>query len=891
MNEFYILTADKAMQALKTFSSGLSQREAKNRLERYGYNQVVREKRAAIPVIFLNQFRNTFILLLIFAGLSSLLLRQTLEALSIGGIVILNAILGFVQDYRAEKAIEELKKMAAPTARVLRDGVQQKIAASAIVPGDMLLFEMGDIVAADARIIEAINLQIDEASLTGESIPSKKLVIPFKAGTSIADQENMAFSGTTVVYGRGIAAVTCTGMNTELGKIAGSLQKTKQAKTPLQAKFSQLAKQIGVGTICLIIIVFFAGLLQGTLSIGKMLLLSMVLTVSTLPNSLPLVVTVGLSLGAKKLAKQGMLIKSLPAAESLGAATIICSDKTGTITKNQMTVTDIYCDGKQIQISGAGYTPSGKFYFNSAQINPKQIEMLLRIGCLCNNARIAKKKRGYYAVGDPTEAALLTLGAKGQLDESGLSKRFLRVGELPFDSDRKRMSVIYLNKTNNRREAYVKGAPDLLLSACSKIIENGKLRSITLHDKKRIASLTDDYAKRALRVLGLAYREVPLSREYTIKSVEQNLVFVGVVGMMDPPRDEIKEAVKQCREAGIKVMLITGDHLLTTKAVAHQIGLLKKGDIAITGDDLDRMSNRELLKKINRIRIIARAMPIQKLRVVCALQKKGHIVAMTGDGVNDAPALKKADIGIAMGITGTDVAKEVSKAVLVDDNFATIINAIGVGRNIYDKITKSARYLLSCNAGELTAIFIAILLKLPLPLLPLQILLMSLLTDDLPALGLGSERAEADVMKRPPRTPKAAPLSKRMLQLIIIFGLVMGAGTLAIFYYYLNTTGVARAQTVAFTTLVMFQMFAVISSRSLHFSLNALNPLSNKWLSGGVIASLLIQIAVIYLAPLQLIFGTVPLTGIDWLRSLGIASIGFAMMEFSKVCVRVKRND
>lgn len=888
MEEFYALPVEKTLQALNTSASGLSQHEAKKRLENYGYNQVSREKRTSIYLIFLNQFKNAFIMLLIFAGLSSLFLRQMVEAFSIGSIVALNALLGFIQDYRAEKAIEELRKMAAPIARVLREGVQQKIAATEIVPGDIILFEAGDIVAADARIIEAVNLQIDEASLTGESIPSKKIIEQFRTGTSVADQENMAFSGTTVVYGRGAAAVTCTGMNTEFGKIAKSLQKTKQAKTPLQRKFSQLAKQISIGTVCLIITVFSIGLLHGNLSIGKMLLLAVVLTVSTLPNSLPLVVTVGLSLGAKKLAKNGMLIKNLPAAESLGAATIICSDKTGTITKNQMTVTDIYCDNKQIQVSGSGYSPGGKFYSHNVQISPKQIELLLRIGCLCNNAQIVKKRNSYSAIGDPTEASLLTLGVKGNLDETKL-KKFMRVAELPFDSDRKRMSVVCLNKINNRREAYVKGAPDLLLPTCIKILKNGKQQPISPFDKKKILSITEDYAKRSLRVLALAYREVPAAISYTTKSVERNLVFVGLVGMMDPPRDEIKDAVRQCHEAGIKVMLITGDHLLTTKAVAHQIGLLKKGDIAVTGEELDRMSNSELLKKISSIRIIARAMPIQKLRIVNALQKKGHIVAMTGDGVNDAPALKKADIGIAMGITGTDVAKEVSKAILVDDNFATIINAIGIGRNIYDKMIKSTRYLLSCNAGEIIAILATVLLSLPLPLLPLQILLMSLLTDDFPALGLGSERAEADVMKRMPRSPKAAPLSKRIFYLIVIFGMVMGAGTLAIFYYYLNIASLARAQTVAFTTLVMFQMFAVISSRSLHFSLNALNPFTNKWLFGGIALSIAIQFAVIYLVPLQLIFGTVSLAGADWLRSLGVASIGFVMMEISKVVVKARR--
>jgi len=443
------------------------------------------------------------------------------------------------------------------------------------------------------------------------------------------------------------------------------------------------------------------------------------------------------------------------------------------------------------------------------------------------------------------------------------------------------MSVIFKNKINKKTEAYVKGAPDLLLKVCDRVLEKGRVRKLTKKDRKKILRMNDSFAEKALRVLALAYRELPDSKKYNIDNVEKNLIFVGLVGMIDPPRDEVKEAIEQCQEAGIRVMIITGDHAITTKAIAQQIGLFKEGDIVLTGDDVEKMSDTELEKKIEKVRIIARALPIQKSRIVDALQKRGHIVAMTGDGVNDAPALKKADIGIAMGITGTDVAKEVSKAILTDDNFATIVNAIEEGRNIYNKMIKSAKYLLSCNAGEITAVFMAIMLKFPLPLLPLQILLMNLLTDDFPALGLGFESSEEGVMKRPPRDPKEKPISRKIFLSIVIFGLIMGIGTLFMFMQY-KDINVGKAQTVAFTTLVMFQMFAVISSRTLYHSLKHLNPFSNKWLLGAVCLSLIIQLAVVYWSPLQTIFGTVSLLVIDWLKIIGISSLGFIMMEISK---------
>ncbi|MBW3019591.1 cation-translocating P-type ATPase, partial [Candidatus Woesearchaeota archaeon] len=879
--KYYSLSVEQALSELKTGKNGLSTEEAKKRLQEIGPNELRKEAGINPAKIFLGQFKNALILLLVFAGALSFFLGENVETIAIFAIILLNAVLGFVQEYRAERAIEALKKISAPTAKVIRNGTESKIPAKDVVPGDIVVLEAGDIVPADGRLIQLSSLQIDEASLTGESVPSQKDTKVYKPGTPIADQENMAFMGTIVTYGKALYVVTETGMRTQFGKIAKSLQTEREVQTPLQKKFTQLAKQIGIIAVVLIAIVLAAGMIEGH-AVATMVMFALALTVSTVPNSLPIIVTVSLSLGAKRLAKKNMLIKKLPAAESLGAATIICSDKTGTLTKNQMTITNIYTNHELIKVSGSGYIPKGQFFHDGKQINPKTIELLLKTGKLCNNAKLILKGKRYSILGDPTEGSLIVLAGKANLNP----KTYTLVEELPFDSERKIMSMVY--KNNDRNEAYVKGAPDMLLKKCTRIIENGRIRQLRKADREKILHMNAEFAKRALRVLALAYRDLP-NGKYTIENVEKDLIFIGLVGMIAPPRDEVKEAVQKCKKAGIDVMIITGDHAITAQAVAQQIGLLQQGDKVITGEQLEKMSDKQLEKEIKNIRIIARALPIQKSRVVDVLQKKGHIVAMTGDGVNDAPALKKADIGIAMGITGTDVAKEVSKATLVDDNFATIVNAIEEGRNIYTKMIRSATYLLSCNAGEIISVFFAIMLRFPLPLLPLQVLLMNLLTDDLPALGLGAEPNDPTVMEEQPRNPKQRPITKQLFFSIIGFGIIMGAGTLFMFFSYLNGS-VPKAQTVAFTTLVMFQMFAVLSSRTSHHSVKALNPFANKWLFGAVIVSLIIQVLVVSWVPLQEVFGTVALEGLDWVKIVLIASLGFVMMELTKVFFVGKKN-
>ncbi len=881
MAEYYALSGDAALKELKSKRTGLMQTEAKKRLETYGHNQLETEGGPSAFTIFFRQFKDFLIILLLGATLLSLFLHEYIDAAAMFAIVLLSAGLGFIQEYRAEKAIEALKNIAAPTARVVRNGRHTRVPASELVPGDIIILEEGDIVPADARLIEAHTLQVNEASLTGESVPPKKFIDALKEGVGISDQLNMVFMGSNVTYGKGVALIVRTGMETELGKIATSLQTTKEARTPLQVKFEKMSKQIGYVVMALIAIVFVAGVMRGG-SVNELIIFSLSLAVAAVPSSLPAIVTIGLSMGAKTLAKKNMIIKSLPATESLGSATVICSDKTGTLTKNEMTITHVYTNGVDVDVSGTGYDIKGECSVDGKKYASSSMERFLHIGKLCNNASLEKEKGRWKILGDPTEGSLLVLARKAGVKDAALERRYKIVEELPFDSDRKRMTVIV--KEKKQKLAFVKGAPDLILKECTKIEINGKVRKITASDKKKILAKNKAYATKALRVLGLAYRPVGAKEEHIVKTVEKDLIFVGLAGMIDPPKEGVKEAVEKCTTAGIRVMIITGDHALTTQAIAEKIGLMQKGDLVITGADVEKMSDRELARKIEKIRIIARALPIQKLRVVEALKKKGHIVAMTGDGVNDAPAIKKADIGISMGITGTDVAKEVAKGILVDDNFTTIVNGIHEGRNIYDKILKSTRYLLSCNAGEIVSVFMAILLKFPLPMIPLQILLMNLLTDGLPALGLTTEQADDDIMQRPPRDPREKPLQRDMFLTIALFGLIMGAGTLFMFYMYMDE-GLNYARTVAFTTLVMFEMFAVLGSRSLQ-PFKHLNLFNNKWLFLSVVSSIALQFAVLYVPVLQVVFETVGLSVMDWLGILAMSSLGFIVMEMSKFFAR-----
>ncbi len=882
-NEFHSVEAHEVIRILNSTPKGLSSREAEIRLQKFGANAIPKGEKTSAFGLFFKQFKDPLLVLLILAGILSVFIGEAVEGAAMFIIVLLNAILGFVQEYQAEKAMEALQKMAAPEAKVLRDGVEQKIPASKIVPGDVIQLVAGDIVPADARLTEVASLQADEASLTGESVPAQKSLMPCQPEAPLADQQSMVFMGTIVTYGKGKAIVARTGVNTEFGKISFSLRSTKKVQTPLQKKFDQLARHIGIAAAVLILIVFVSGMATGTLSFLEMLVFALALAVATVPIALPTIVTIGLSIGSKLLAKLKMLIKKLPAAESLGAATVICSDKTGTITQNRMSVTEVFFNDQTISIDA-----SGVFSVGGKPMNPAEMEVFFRIAYLCNDANENRNGGEESAHGNPTDIALLVASKKAKFERSHFEPHFRFTGELPFDSDRKKVSVIYENKIHHRTEAYVKGAPDFMLDSCTRIYENETVRPLTDIDRKKILSANQRFAENALRVIALAYREVPLSTEHEIEAIEKDLIFVGLAGIIDPPREGVKEAVARCHTAGIKVMMITGDHKTTAIAIAKQIGLYKEGDVSLTGKEIEDMPEKDFEAIIDKLSVAARVLPIQKLKIVEALQKKGHVVAMTGDGINDAPALKKADIGIAMGITGTDVSKEVANGILLDDNFTTIVNAVHEGRNIYDKMVKSAKYLLSCNTGEILVILIAILLQMPLPLIPLQILVINLLTDAFPALGLGFESAEDGIMKRRPRKPAEKLIDGKMFASIVVMGIVMALGTLYLFNEYLYK-GLDYARTVAFTTLVFIQMFAVMSSRSLMPSLKKMNPFSNVWLLGGVTLSMLLHLVLVYWAPMQPIFHTVPLHLEDWWKIIAVSSVGFLVMEISKVVLKFKK--
>lgn len=877
--EMHSFDVKTVLAYLGSNANGLTSPEAKKRSRQYGPNEIQKGEKVSALGLFLNQIKDPLLILLILAGVLSILIGETLEGIAMFAIVLLNALLGFLQEYRAEKAMEALQRIAAPMAVVVRDGVEQKIPSSNIVPGDIISLESGGIVPADARLIEIATLQVDEASLTGESIATDKTLEPSAAEAPIAEQHNMVFMGTIVTYGKAKAVVLRTGMQTEFGRISASLQDAQKSQTPLQKKFTDLARQIGMAAGFLILVVFVTGMALGTLSFLEMLVFALALAVATVPVALPTIVTIGLSTGSKVLAKYNMLVKKLPAAESLGAATFICSDKTGTITKNEMSVTSIFFNDLVTDLED--------FSAEKQVIDLEEMKLFFRIAHLCNNATENGKGAKKQVNGNPTDVALMTARKKAGFNAEDLSSNFKFRAELPFDSDRKKMTVVYHNQTKNKSEAYVKGAPDFVIDVCDRIYDKGKVRRLTETDLKKILSINKSFAKNALRVIALAYREIPEDTRFEIEEIEKNLVFIGLAGIIDLPRSGVKAAVDRCRTAGINLMMITGDHKITATAVAEKVGIYKETDRVLTGQMIDEMTEKELTEVIDQVSVAARVLPVQKLKIVEVLQKAGHVVSMTGDGVNDAPALKKADIGIAMGITGSDVSKEVADAILIDDDFTTIVNAVEEGRNIYDKMVKSAKYLLACNTGEILVILLSLVFRLPLPLIPLQILLINLLTDALPALGLGFESAEDNVMRRKPRRPSEKPIDGRRLVSIILMGFVMALSTLYLFQEYLES-GLEYARTVAFTTLVFIQMFAVLSSRSLTLSLKKLNPFSNLWLLGGVTLSVLLHLVIIYWPPMQPVFKTVPLVLADWGKIIAVSSVGFVAMELSKVAIRFK---
>lgn len=881
--KWHAMKVEDLMQALNTSYQGLSEEEAKHRLEEFGPNELRQEKKLSPLKIFLEQFKKILIIILVAAVFLSILVGEVIDALVILAIVIAIAILGFVQEYRAEKALEALKKMVAPTATVIRDGKGREIPATELVPGDVILLTVGDKVPADSRLIESMNLRVDEAHLTGESVPVEKETMVMPDDVPVADRKNMVFAGTVVTYGHGKAVVVSTGMSTEFGAIARTIQITEKPRTPLEIRVQHIGKWLGFIFTIVCTFVVMIGIFRGE-PLLKMFMLGVALAVAAVPEALPAVITMGLALGVKRMAKCNAIVRKLSAVETLGCTTVICSDKTGTMTKNEMTVRKIYLNGQIVEVSGVGYEPKGKFSIGDIILEKNDhLALLLKIAVLCNDARLEGEEGHWYIVGDPTEGALVVAASKAGISQDELKRQYPRVGEIPFSSERKRMTTIHLTP-EGKRVAYVKGAPEVILERSSRAYKNGNEVELSTDERSQILVVNEEMASNGLRVLGMAYRELPnIQDNFPAEEIEKNFVFVGLMGMIDPAREEAKHAVQLCDQAGVKTVMITGDHKLTAIAVAKELGILKSNSgLVLTGAELDKMKDEEFEKIVENVRVYARVSPEHKLRIIRALKKKGHIVAMTGDGVNDAPALKSSDIGVAMGITGTDVTKEASDMILADDNFATIVTAVKEGRGIYDNIKKYLAYLLSANVGEVIIFLLASLLGLPFPLIAAQILWVNLATDGLPALALGVDPAEPDIMLRPPRDPRESPF-QGLRAFLIGYPILMAAWVISVFNWVLQSgQGLVKAQTMAFAIIIMLELFQSFSCRSVRYPIIKINPFSNRYLILAVGWEIIMLNALLYVPFFNPLFNTTPLSPFDWIIILLAASTGFAYLEASK---------
>jgi Ca2+-transporting ATPase len=860
------------IKELKTdLESGLSHSEAKVRMEKYGENCLETKGTFSPWRLFFSEFADFMVMVLLGAVVISVALGEWNDAFTILAIIFLNAILGFVQEYRAERSLEALRELSAPQARVIRSGNLIMLPARQVVPGDLIHLEAGDRVAADIRLMELSGLEADESPLTGESIPVTKTSLALDSiQLELGDRKNMLYAGTTITRGRGIGVVVSTGMSTELGKIAGLLVKSESGPTPLQQRLDHLGKILVLICIGICLLVGVIGLRRGE-NFRMMFLSAVSLAVAAIPEGLPAIVTISLALGVQRMIKRSVIIRRLPAVETLGCATVICSDKTGTLTQNQMMVTTCYLGGEEINVTGKGFEPAGKFIWRGKEINPLSegkgfpdlwgMRLLLSAGFYCNNSNLTKdeKLNQWKLSGDPTEGALLALGLKAGFKREEVQ----RIAENPFTSERKRMSVLV--KQEDRYFIYVKGAADLLLKSSTQVRWKGKEIPLQNYEKQIIMKTIESMASRSLRVLALAYRPTEKKGKLT-EYDEKDLIFIGLIGMIDPPRPEVKAAIENCQRAGIRTIMITGDFPGTAKAIGKELGLLRPEGLLLTGTDLDNLSQEELIKIIDKVDIFARVNPYHKLTVVKALKQRGEVVAMTGDGVNDAPAVKEADIGVAMGISGTDVTKEASAMVITDDNFASIVAAVEEGRGIYSNIRKFIRYLLGCNIGEILTMFLAILGGLPLPLLPLQILWINLVTDGLPAVALGVEPLESELMREKPRSPQEGIFSRGLGFRILIQGTTIGIITIAVFLLALHAgAGLQVARTMAFSTLVFSQLSYVFACRSESRSLIKIKLWANPYLLGAVLISGLMQFIVVSHPFFMKIFNTRQLTSVAWI--------------------------
>ena len=876
--DWHSLSVDDSLRALKSQPRGLSSAEFTERMDKYGPNELQAAHRISPWEILLEQFKNVLILILLGATVLSLFLGHGIESVVIAVIVLFAVVLGFVQEYRAERAIEALRQMAAPTATVLRDGVEVRVPAKELVPGDVIVLHTGDRVPADARLLEAINLQVEEAALTGESVPVEKHIRALEGeDLPVGDRKNMVYAGTAVTYGRGRALVVATGMQTEFGKIAQLLQTIETGKTPLQHNLDRVGAVLARAAFVVVALIVALGLLRGQPFI-EMLIFGIALAVAVVPEALPAVVTISLAIGVQKMVKRHALIRRLPAVETLGSTSVICSDKTGTLTKDEMTVRRVFAGGKTYDVTGAGYTPEGVFSTNGgtpAALPPALREMLTAATLASDTQLVQAPQGGWDIKGDPTEGALVVAAAKAGLQKDSLDSSFPRLYEIPFSSETKRMTT--LHQTNGSVTAYAKGAPEVILQSCDSMLTDGGVQPLDEARREQILSQAQTMASEALRVLGIARKP-----EAALGTAERGMTFLGLAGMIDPPRPEVKQAIAVCVDAGIHPVMITGDHPVTAQAVARELGLLRNGGRVVTGPELETMTDEQLERDVERINVYARVSPAHKLRVVTAWQNRGHIAAMTGDGVNDAPALKKADIGIAMGITGTDVTKEAAAMTLTDDNFASIVAAVEEGRGVFGNIKKYLMYLLSSNIGEIGLMAGSALFGLPLPLTAVQILYVNLATDGLPALALSVDPPERDLMKRKPRNPRTGIFTRPVVTLMVLGGVWSALVNLGLFTWALNSgRSVEEAMTMTFVSLVLIQFFKAYNFRSdRHSVLN--KPFANKWLNMAVGWEVVLLILIVYLPFLHGPFNTYALPLIDWLIVGGLAVTIIPVLEIAK---------
>ncbi|MBI2830862.1 MAG: cation-translocating P-type ATPase [Chloroflexi bacterium] len=894
MAVWHAMESAQVLKELDTdLSRGLSGDEVKRRLEQYGYNELKKEKGISPLTLFFHQFKDVLIAVLLVAIILSAAIGELMDAAIIAVIVVFSAVLGFTQEYRAERAVEALKKMLSPMITVLREGKEEEIPSKEVVPGDILLLEAGDRIPADARLAEIHSLRCDEAPLTGESAPVGKETGPFAEDAPLGERKNMAFTGTIVTYGRGKAVAVLTGMNTEFGKIAEQVATVETEKTPLEKRTAEIGKSLGIIALSICgVIIAVSFVRESFWSSGvtikfvlEVVMFAVALAVAAVPEALAAIVTGALAIGMRQMAKRNALVKRMPAVETLGCTTVICSDKTGTLTKGEMTIRKIYTGGAMIEVTGAGYTPQGEFKapgMTTAADNPS-LKLLLQGGLLCNDSTLEERDGKWSIKGDPTEGALVVAAAKSGLHPTESRLKSPRVEEIPFSSDRKRMTTIHAME-DDKKVAFMKGAPEVVLEKCSSIMNGSGIKSLTAEERAKVLKVNEEMALDALRVLAVAYRELSQAVDGTEEAIERDMVLLGLTGMMDPPREEAMEATKTCKQVGIRPVMITGDHKLTAVAIAREIGFYQDGDMVLTGAELGKLPDEEFEKIVDKVTVYARVSPLDKLKIVKAWKTRGEVVAMTGDGVNDAPALKHADIGIAMGITGTDVTKEAADMVLSDDNFATIVKAIERGRWIYDNIKKYLAYLLQANIVEVIVIGGVVLALGPafLPLLPAAILYMNLATDGLPALALGIAPPDPDIMQRPPRNPKASIFGWDVKSFILLAALV--EAPFFFFIWFHGMDDIVRDRTDMFFLFIVVELVIAVNCRSLRFSVFKAPP--HRWLLIAIVWELVLVAALVQIPAIRDAFGiTIPTLGeIGLIITFGLAV--FVLMEAVKALLR-----